>query len=206
MNRSFCTAALIVLAFIAIGSSVRPALAYRGGYYEPYDNFSPYFSLSGGGWLPAHTTSLDTTLKPTEARYDGGVGISAAVGMDLGQIVRLENELSYRYASGRNGGDTWALAWMVNAWLQALNQSPVTPYFGGGFGLGHGHVVSAGSWDGDITGVAYQVGGGLDIQLDRRTSLDLGYRYFGISDTGNQNKSGNDLAGSSIMAGVRVRF
>lgn len=206
MKRQKLTPTLIALSFI-IGFSAHPALAYRGGYYEPYYNFSPYFSLSGGAWLPAHTTSLDATLKPTEAHYDGGFGIGGAIGMDLGQLFRLENELSYRYAPGRNGnGDTWALGWTVNGWLQLRNQTPVTPYFGGGIGLGRGHVASAGSWDGDIVGVAYQAGAGLDILLDRRTSLDIGYRYFGISDTSNDNKSGNDLVGSSIMAGVRVRF
>lgn len=207
MKRLACAAILIALSVTVVAFSAQPALAYRGGYYEPYNNFSPYFSASGGAWLPTHTTTLDTTLKPTEARYDGGFGLGAAIGMDLGQLLRLENELSYRYARGRNGGgDTWALGWMVNAWIQARNQSPVTPYFGGGFGLGRGHVASAGAWDGDLTGVAYQAGGGLEIQLDRKTSLDVGYRYFGISDTSNQSNNGNDLAGSSVMAAVRVRF
>jgi opacity protein-like surface antigen len=127
--------------------------------------------------------------------------------MDLGQLLRLENELSYRYAPGRNGGgDTWALGWMVNAWLQARNRTPVTPYFGGGFGLGRGHMASAGAWDGDVIGVAYQAGGGLEIGMDRRTSLDLGYRYFGIADTSNNNTGNSNLAGSTLLAGVRVKF
>lgn len=201
MNRILALAALVV--FTAL-----PAHAYRGyPEYRQATGFSPYFTVSGGVWLPAHTTSLDTSLNPTESRYDGGAGFSGAVGMDIGRILRLENELSYRYASARNsGGDTWALGWLFNAWIQARNQTPVTPYFGGGFGLGRGHIATVGLTDGDITGVAYQVGGGLDIQLDRRTSLDLGYRYFGISDTGNHGANGNDLAGSTIMAGVRLRF
>ena len=207
MKQLFFTATLIALTFIAVGFPARPASAFqRPYYYEPSHNFSPYFTISGGAWLPAHTSALDTSLTTTEKRYDGGVGVGAAIGMEIGQILRLENELSYRYASGRGGGDTWALGWMVNAWLQARNQTPVTPYFGGGFGLGRGHVASAGLGDGDVTGVAFQAGAGLDILLDRRTSLDLGYRYFGISDTGNHIGSANDLAGSSFMAGVRFRF
>jgi len=207
MKKFFC---LMVVAFCFAS---QPAMAYRDGYgygygYDnSYSRFSPYFSISGGPWFPTHTTSNDATFTPVETRYDGGIGVSGAFGAELGTFFRLENELSYRYAPGRNDiGDTWAFAWMLNAWLQARNQTPVTPYFGGGFGLGRGHVVSAGPWDGDMTGVAYQAGCGLDIRLDRRTSLDIGYRYFGISDTGNDNTHGDGLAGSTIAAGVRVRF
>jgi opacity protein-like surface antigen len=201
---------LVCILAIAFCFASQPAMAYRDsyGYGYPYNGFSPYFSLSGEAWIPAHSTSNDISLLPTETHYDGGVGISGAFGAEIGPLFRLENELSYRYAPERNGGgDTWAFAWMLNGWLQAKNQTPVTPYIGGGFGLGRGHVVSAGPlWDGDMTGVAYQVGCGLDILLDRRTSLDLGYRYFGISDSSNNNAAGGGLAGSTILAGVRVRF
>lgn len=202
-----------LIGIMAIGFcfASQPAMAYRDGYghgYEnPYPGFSPYFSLSGGAWVPSNTTSNDASLTPTEAHYDTGAAVSGAVGAELGPYFRLENELSYRYASGRDDvGDTWAFAWMLNAWLQARNQTPVTPYFGGGFGLGRGHVISAGPWDGNMTGVAYQVGCGLDIRLDRRTSLDVGYRYFGISDTSNGNPGNDGLAGSTISAGVRIHF
>ena len=199
---------LICALAIASCFAAQPAMAYRDnyGYGNPY-GFSPYFSLSGGAWLPAHSTSDDISLKPTEAHYDGGVGISGAVGAELGTYFRVENELSYRYASGSNGGgDIWAFAWMLNGWFMARNQTPVTPYFGAGFGLGRGHEVSAGQWDGNMTGVAYQAGCGLDILLDRRTSLDIGYRYFGISNSDNSNAGSGDLTGSTISAGVRVRF
>jgi opacity protein-like surface antigen len=167
-----------------------------------------YYSLSAGVWLPAHTSSVDASLKPTETHYNAGIGIGGAIGIDLGQIFRLENELSYRYSDAKSsGGNNWALAWMLNGWIETRNYSPVTPYFGGGFGLGRGHISTNGPSDGDVTGVAYQVGGGLDIRLDRRLSLDIGYRYFGISDTSDNNGTGsNDLAGSSVLAGLRVRF
>ena len=200
---------LIYTVAIALCFASQPALAYRDGYgYGNYYGFLPYVSVSGDAWIPAHSNSNTISLAPTETHYDGGAGISGAFGAEIGPFFRLENELSYRYASERNGGgDTWAFAWMLNGWLQAKNQTPVTPYFGGGFGLGRGHVVSNGTWDGDMTGVAYQVGCGLDIMLDRRTSLDLGYRYFGITDTSNNNNAGGDgLAGSTIMAGVRLKF
>lgn len=36
--------------------------------------------------------------------------------------------------------------------------------------------------------------------------LDLGYRYFGISDISDQGNGGNHLAGSLFMAGLIVGF
>ncbi|KAB0669043.1 porin family protein [Oryzomonas sagensis] len=210
MKRLFSPYVLVV-ALTGI-LAAQTAFAFRDGYrnespYNPYGGVAPYLSIAGGAWLPTHTTSDNTTLTPTETRYDGGVGVAGAFGAELGPFFRLENELSYRYAPGHNGGgDTWALAWMINGWLQARNRTPVTPYFGAGLGLGRGHVASAGPWDGDMTGLAYQAGFGLDIMLDRVTSLDIGYRYFGITESDNNNAGGGDLAGSSIMAGVRFRF
>lgn len=224
MKRLIITAALIFSACISIGFSAQPASAYRGDrdsreYRDEHDfrgerTYQPpgiesrlYYSLSAGSWMPTHITSVDASLIPTDTHYDNGIGFGGAIGIDLGSIFRIENELSYKYASGRNGGNLNALAWMLNAWIQPRNDAPVTPYFGGGFGLGRGHVSTIGPSDGVITGIAYQVGGGLDIRLDRRLSLDIGYRYFGISDASNNNAAANnELAGSSVMGGLRVRF
>lgn len=236
MRRFIITAALLSTAVISVGLSAHPASAFRGerdyreyrdDRYIPKERIIPverivpvertyqppatesmlYYSLSAGSWIPTHITSVDGSLVPTDTHYDNGIGFGGAVGIDLGNIFRLENELSYRSASGKYGGNMDAFAWMLNAWIEPRSNAPVTPYFGGGFGLGRGHVSTIGPSDGVITGVAYQVGGGLDIRLDRQLSLDIGYRYFGISDAGNTNAAANnELAGSTVMGGLRIRF
>lgn len=165
-----------------------------------------YFSLATGAWFPGHTNTVNNSLQPFNISYNTGWSIGGAVGVAMDNGLRLENELVYRQASARGtGDDQWALGWMVNAWWDARNSTKITPYFGGGFGFGRGHASSPGPVDNDITGVAYQAGGGVDIRLDRSLSVDLGYRYFGISDMGNHG-SGSDLSGSSVMAGMRLKF
>jgi opacity protein-like surface antigen len=233
MRRLFSIVAVLTAACISVGFSAQTASAFRGendvrierDYRGERDYRSPreyqgereyqqpgiesllYYSLSAGSWIPTHITYVDPQLTSTELSYDSGVAFSGAVGIDLGNFLRLENELSYKYASGRNNGNIDAFAWMVNAWIEPRNYGTITPYFGGGVGLGRGNISNAGLSDGNITGVAYQVGGGLDIRLDRRLSLDIGYRYFGISDSSNSTAANtNDLAGSTIMGGLRVRF
>jgi opacity protein-like surface antigen len=140
--------------------------------------------------------------------YNTGWALGGAFGASLDSGLRLENELIYRQASPRTaGGDLWTLAWMINVWWDARNSSPFTPYFGGGFGLGRGHVASPGPIDNSGSGAVYQVGGGLDYKFDRHLSLDVGYRYFGIADTSSSGGVGSvDLAGSSVLAGLRWRF
>jgi opacity protein-like surface antigen len=139
-------------------------------------------------------------MQPAAGIYVGGTG-----GYDFG-IIRLEGELSFRDAemktiTDRDTGDRYhnidgnlgVLAMMVNAFFDLHNNTPVTPYVGGGIGLAAFNLDdtygtdSGGSRafiysDGDDTVFAYQVGGGLEIALNRMLSLDLGYRYF-VTDT-----------------------
>ena len=167
-----------------------------------------YLSLTAGTFSPGNTASLDNNFKSTNIEYNTGWALGGAFGAGFDSGLRLENELIYRQASPRTaGGDLWALAWMINVWWDARNSSPFTPYFGGGFGLGRGHVASPGPIDNSGSGAAYQVGGGLDYKFDRHLSLDVGYRYFGIADTSSSGGVGSvDLAGSSVLAGLRWRF
>ena len=167
-----------------------------------------YFSLSTGIFSPSKTTTVDNSFKPASIDYNVGWALGGAFGVGFDSGLRLENELVYRQTSPRtSGGDLWALAWMLNVWWDARNSSPITPYFGGGFGFGRGHVASPGLIDNSGSGIAYQAGGGLDCKIDQRLSLDVGYRYFGLSDTSSNGGVGAvDLVGSSVLAGLRLRF
>ncbi len=160
-----------------------------------------YISLAGGTFSPVSTTTFDSNLSTVTVNYDTGYAVGGTVGADFNGL-RIENELIYRQANP----DAWALGWLINAWYDVKNSSPLTPYLGGGCGLGRGHAASPGIIDNDIAGIAYQAGGGLTWQIQPNISIDLGYRYFGITDTSSNGSGTNDLAGSSFLLGGRFRF
>jgi len=85
------------------------------------------------------------------------------------------------------------------------NTSPVTPYVIGGFGFGRGRVASPGIIGESGAGIAWQTGCGLDYRLSQSLSLDVGYRYTGISDLSSGVERFNP-AGSVVQSGFRVHF
>ena len=166
--------------------------------------------------------------------FDPGINVGGTGGYDFG-FFRLEGELSYKYAemkaiNERNSGARYssidgnlgALAMMANAFFDLHNNTPVTPYFGGGAGLAvlylsdtFGTNTTTGSRDfiyseADDTVFAYQVGAGVEIALNRQLSLDLGYRYFGTStatfDKDVTRTTELKLESHNMAVGLRVKF
>ena len=228
MKWSLVTVALLAtLAVPVVGSAapVRP-----GGYFSGFigANATQDTNVSTTTFGPGGGTIND------RVESDPGIYIGGTGGYDFG-YVRLEGELSYRHAEmnvvndktnnvryvnvdGRIG----ALAMMFNTFVNLRNDTPVTPYFGGGAGFAALHLsdtnginsntgVQTGLYQSDDDTVfAYQAGAGLEIALSRRISLDLGYRYFGTSTAKfdkNFNKSTELILRSHNGAvGVRVKF
>jgi opacity protein-like surface antigen len=153
--------------------------------------------------------------------FDPGINIGGTGGYDFG-IVRLESELSYKHSTIKTitdqttgirfrnpNGEIEVMAFMFNGFIDLHNNSQLTPYLGGGVGLAsiylsdtYGITTSGGTSNitrlygaGNDTVFAYQVGAGLDIALNRRFSLDVGYRYFGS----NRADFNSDLDISSSM-------
>jgi opacity protein-like surface antigen len=149
-----------------------------------------------------------------QVSFDPGVYIGGTGGYDFG-FLRLEGELSYRHAkldtvTDQNGvpfrrveGDLGTFATMFNVFIDMHNASRVTPYLGGGIGFATVRISDTTSRDipgnlydeSDDTVAAYQVGAGVDVALNNRFSLDLGYRYF-ITEKAK-------LDGNSISSDVR---
>jgi opacity protein-like surface antigen len=176
--------------------------------------------------------SVGSTAINDRVEFDPGINVGGTGGFDFGYF-RLEGELSYKHAeisavndniSGERfsstRGSLGVFAAMANGFFDLHNDSPVTPYFGGGIGFATLHlndssgISNAGGgrqtlyFDDDDTVFAYQAGGGLEIALNRRLSLDLGYRYF-ATDTANFT-NGQDLGlryrSHSGTVGVRFKF
>lgn len=162
-----------------------------------------------------------------------GVYAGGTAGYDFG-LVRLEGELSYRWNEmdsiydrdtgfkyGGVDGDIGVFAVMANAFLDIHNDSPITPYLGGGIGIATIYLSDTYGTDSDgfrrtlyseddESVFAWQLGGGVDIALNRQTSLDIGYRYFktdNASFTSDWYQSKDfELENHSVAAGLRFNF
>jgi len=166
----------------------------------------PYFSgfLGTSFARDATINSFDTISGGSfgdQVTFDPGIYIGGTGGYDFG-FLRLEGELSYRHAgidkvtSNSTGerfrnvdGDLGVFATMFNAYFDMHNPSRITPYVGGGIGFATVHISNTngiGSIQGytplydesNDTVFASQVGAGMDIAINSRYSLDIGYRYF----------------------------
>jgi opacity protein-like surface antigen len=140
--------------------------------------------------------------------FDTGLNLGMTGGFNFGYF-RLEGELSYKGAELKGisdnfgvsryrnvDGDISMLALMLNGFFDLRNNTPVTPYFGGGVGVATVYLddtYATTTTGGETTRLqiynndsdsafAYQIGGGLEIALNRVLSLDLGYRYFGTTE------------------------
>lgn len=215
--------AILVLATLAI-PTISSATPPREG---------PYFSGFIGMAFPSDVDSTGFDLND-RVEFDPGFNIGGTAGFDFG-VMRMEAELSYkereisRVTDRISGvryrgvdGSLEATALMGNLFFDLHNQSPVTPYFGGGVGFatlhqsdifgtdsGTGSRVELYQSDDDAV-LAYQAGAGLEIAMNRQLSLDLGYRYFRTtrasfnSDTLFDNEMRFESHNASI--GFRVKF
>jgi opacity protein-like surface antigen len=193
----------------------------------------PYVSAFLGTTFTQNTTvsGFDRgTAYSDRATFDPGIYIGGTGGYDFG-FLRLEAELSYRNAPfdtitfsdttrfNNVNGDLDVYATMFNVFFDAHNSTPVTPYVGGGIGFATLHLsntfVNSPSFFGGLyqdssdTVFASQVGAGLDIALNNRFSLDVGYRYF-ITERANL---GSNLISSNLkfeshnmMVGFKAKF
>lgn len=169
-----------------------------------------------------------------QVEFDPGINIGGTGGYDFGYL-RLEGEISYKHSeigsiTDKNApppnrflnpdGNLGVTAFMANAFFDLHNDTRVTPYLGGGIGFANLHLSdtyatdSAGRFriydEGDDTVFAYQAGAGVEIALNRRYSLDIGYRYFG-TDTAKINRESDmwhslKFESHNVAVGFRATF
>lgn len=220
-------AALTALSIPTIGTA---APARPGGYVSGF--------IGASITRDTDATTVDyiapVTTFDDRIQFDPGINIGGTGGYDFG-FFRLEGELSYKHAemkaiNDRNSGARYrsidgslgTLAMMGNAFFDLHNDSPVTPYWGGGVGLAvlnlsdtFGTNTNTGTRDfiyseANDTVFAYQAGGGVEIALNRQLSLDVGYRYFGTStatfDKDITRTTELKLESHNVAVGLRVKF
>lgn len=225
MNRFFALFAALALLALPAAASAAPS---RPG---------PYVSVFVGGGVPVNQDATSTDFSFNQfyddrVEFDPGVTVGGTGGYDFG-FVRLEGELAYKYSEissvrdmtngasyGNLHGSVGVFSTMANCFVDLHNDSPVTPYIGGGIGVATLYIddttgirQGAGGtrvmlyYSGNDTVFAYQLGAGLEIALNRRLSLDLGYRYFATTSASfNDSFLDTEMKFESHNGTVGLRF
>jgi opacity protein-like surface antigen len=164
-----------------------------------------------------------------EVSFDGGPGLSLAVGASLG-IVPVRAELEWLYQANGISHVTsdqpsispadWASVslsgLMFNGYIDFKNYTPITPYLMAGFGYGYYGIELEADNAGSTTVSIFQTG--IGIQYDLKTTcrkkyaviLDAGYRFVTSSDPEIDEALGGiyktEYTSHMVMVGVRFKF
>ncbi|MBL8594249.1 MAG: porin family protein [Devosia sp.] len=194
-------------------------VAVPNGFYATF--------FAGGSWASGDTT-ID--IAPgvgfvIETDLDAGFIIGGAIGTTLQPNLRGEVEFSYIQADvdsifGSPVPDDVSLTstgfnLLGNLWYDFSNDSGFTPYVGAG--VGYGTVEVSGDLPGEVTasGLLYQLGAGVKVDVADNIALDLGYRYRVLSDADTTTDIGapppgvditTDAVNHIVQAGVTFGF
>lgn len=142
----------------------------------------------------------------------GGHGrFAGAMGFRLSPQWRVEGELSYSAAGVENGGERESRLALMNFYYDInTGNRRIQPFLSFGAGVAT-HDVYRGGMDGlglateTMSGMAWQVGAGLNYQLNNDLSLSGGYRHIG-GDAVEGNGYSIEPDGHEIRIGVRYKF
>jgi opacity protein-like surface antigen len=172
--------------------------------------------------------------------FDTGFLIGGAVGFTFVEWARTEIEVAYASydvdsvqltEDGVGGSRTFdsvdanfsALTVMGNMWF-GFNMLPlvgnpvdtagsglgVSPYFGGGIGVGFvnndGDDADSNGFEDSSTGLAWQVGAGIRWNFVSNIGLDLGYRYRNVTSVSFDNWDDADFSSQNVTLGVVFNF
>lgn len=136
--------------------------------------------------------------------FETGFGLAVALGKKFNNNFRGEIEYTHRKHELTDVSDEYARThtMMLNMLYDLEHGSTITPYLGGGLGIG---------WLEDVDGseFAYQFLAGVNLEVTKRTDLILGYRYAGMTDA-DYEVEGVDISASvgthNFELGVRYSF
>lgn len=161
-------------------------VAVPNGFYATF--------FAGGSWASGDTSIVPDVgpglVIPTD--LDGGFIIGGAIGTTLHENLRGEIEFSYIQADV----DTFfgvplppdasltstGYNLLANLWYDFSNDTGFIPYVGAGVGYGHTEVSGDGPGGITASGLLYQLGAGVKVDVADNIALDLGYRYRVLSD------------------------
>jgi opacity protein-like surface antigen len=203
---------------------------------EPAALSGTYISIFGGYSFPFSANGIYTTNSAAmTAPFGSGFVVGGAIGTHLAPNVRGEVELSYAshgvsglitakipgggtFAATTTAGSESTLYLLGNLWLDIDTGAGITPYLGGGVGLGvvMPNLTYGGLPGGSFTtagyGLAAQLGAGVKFDIADNMSLDLAYRAKGVFNTTLKGTgtdgglSGLNYVDQSVTIGLDIGF
>ena len=149
--------------------------------------------------VPSAGDSLETETE---------LGFNHSIGYQFGNSFSTELEFSYRGGDFGPGadGDITSKSFLVNGIYSFNIREFYTPYIGYGMGIAF-HEASINHWgDRADTTLAYQLKMGVDMELSRKLSLLLGYRYFNTNDPSFDGYFIGESSSHGIEAGIKFHF
>jgi opacity protein-like surface antigen len=210
--------AMILAAPQVLASGYKPYLSVFGG--AAFLTKNPHISTS------SQTTSFDLLMN------NPGYIIGGTVGVDWGNQIRTELELSHAHwnsdkyhhsssdgigGTNNNNSDVSASYLLGNAWLDLNQGSRITPYVGGGLGIGWANVnafteLLGGGYHFNASGLAFQIGAGVRFNVNEHVVIDAGYRFKDIVGLNYAAASNGDvltdtsLASHNFQIGLTYQF
>ena len=154
--------------------------------------------IVGADFATFDKVSGNPTTVPNQSIFTGGAAAGVRYLRDNGAL-RLEFEGRGRDQVSATAGDAvnnittratdgWSA--MVNVWRDYKPYDSFGLYAGGGIGAGGYRFTIGGNGIGSlvsgndrISNFAWQAGGGLFYEISKRATVDLGYRFFSISES-----------------------
>jgi opacity protein-like surface antigen len=154
--------------------------------------------IVGADFATFDKVSGNPTTVPNQSIFTGGAAAGVRYLRDNGAL-RLEFEGRGRDQVSATSGDAvdnittratdgWSA--MVNVWRDYKPYDSFGLYAGGGIGAGGYRWTTGGNGIGSlvsgndrISNFAWQAGGGLFYEISKRATVDLGYRFFSISES-----------------------
>ncbi len=149
---------------------------------------APYVSIHAGYTKPTTSLSVKEDWKYNLGEYfsdDFAYDVSGAVGIkfDISSMFDVRAEAEYDFVNGfvfaTSGVWQRSHTTLFNAYLDLKNNTPLTPYIGGGIGYQWNHSSEAIFSNRTVyKSMAYQIGTGFAFNITDNLSMDLGYRYL----------------------------
>lgn len=118
--------------------------------------------------------------EPTSDK-DSGLNADIALGAKFGGL-RLAAEFAFNTKADLSDYQFENKMYSAQLYYELPMSRSVMPFVNLGLGHYSGTIKADPGISSDISGMAWNVGGGLSFALNRRMSLDLGYRYVDLGD------------------------
>jgi opacity protein-like surface antigen len=178
----------------------------------------PYVSASAG--LGLISNSELSGIKDF-VEYNAGIALNGAAGYDFGNY-RVEGAVGYqsnpinaiigtKLETLNAKADYSMLSFMANGYVDfQVKDAGIEPYVMGGIGFANTDYKATKGVDTekqDNSSFAWQIGTGVGVQVAKNLTLDVGYRYFALTNmtfkAGSNPTADMSLATHNIMAGIR---